>query len=190
VITDPMKHLLLVVLAGVVVSSCTIVNQGAPPPKTQLQIREFQTREFDTNDVKLVMKAVINVLQDEGFVVKNAVMDLGLITASKELQLSGASSSSSSTDYWSDVFAKMFGGSSKNSRSSNEQPRFNKFKVVEASVNVSEMGSRCRIRANFLAKVLDNQGDPSEVYTIDDAKFYQDFFSKVDKGVFLQRQGL
>jgi hypothetical protein len=182
--------LILAALFAVVLASCTVVNQGPPPPKTQLQIREFQTREFDTNDVKLVMKAVINTLQDEGFVVKNAVMDLGLITASKELQISSASSGSSSSDYWTDVFVKMFGGKNSSSSSTREQPRFNKFKVVEASVNVTEMGKRCKVRANFLAKVIDNQGDPSEIYTVDDAKFYQDFFSKVDKGVFLQRQGL
>ena len=63
-------------------------------------------------------------------------------------------------------------------------------KTVEVSVNVTEYGSRSRVRANFLAKILDNKGDPAEVYTIDDPKFYQDFFSKVDKGVFLQKQGL
>lgn len=188
-----MKHLLIIGgLAAIVLTSCTFVNQPPPPPKTQLQIREFQTREFDTNDVKLVMKAVINTLQDEGFVVKNAVADLGLITASKELQISNQrSGSSNDTDYWTDVFVKMFGGKNSSSSSgSREQPRFNKFKIVEASVNVTEMGNRCKVRANFLAKVIDNQGDPSEVYTVDDAKFYQDFFSKVDKGVFLQRQGL
>jgi hypothetical protein len=185
------KQLLIIgALGAIVLTSCTIVNQQPPPPKTQLQIREFQTREFDTNDVKLVMKAVINTLQDEGFVVKNAVADLGLITASKELQISGGSNTSSGSDYWTDVFVKMFGGKNSSSSGSREQPRFNKFKIVEASVNVTEMGQRCKVRANFLAKVIDNQGDPSEVYTIDDVKFYQDFFSKVDKGVFLQRQGL
>lgn len=186
-------RLIAVAALAVIVSSCTIINAPkTTTPKTQLQIREFQTREFDTNDTKLVLKAVLNVLQDEGFVVKNAVIDLGLITASKEIQLSGRSSSSStSSDFWQEVFAQMFrDGSNTRSSTSNEDPRFNKFKVVEVSVNVSEVGTRSRVRANFLAKVLDNRGDPSEVYTIDDPKFYQDFFSKVDKGIFLQRQGL
>ena len=65
-------------MALVLTTSCTIINQAQqkPTPKTQLQTREFQTREYDTNDTKLVMKAVLNTLQDEGFVVKNAVVDL------------------------------------------------------------------------------------------------------------------
>ena len=182
------SRLLVIVGLTLVVSSCTIINAPKQQtPKTQLQVREYQTRDFDTNDTKLVMKAVLNVLQDEGFVVKNAVVDLGLITAVKELQLSGRSGQGS--DFWDDMLEQLF--KSKNNRStSGSDPRFNKFKTVEVSVNVSEYGSRSRVRANFLARILDNKGDPAEVYTIDDPKFYQDFFSKVDKGIFLQKQGL
>ncbi|NQW30624.1 MAG: hypothetical protein HQ472_08935 [Ignavibacteria bacterium] len=191
-------------LSGIMlmISACTVVNQRAPipTPKTQLQIRELQTREFDTNDVKLILKAVLNVLQDDDFVVKNAVPDLGLLTATKELQLTDRKSSgtrtttnsSNSTDYWLDVLDRMFGKTSRTHSHSNSQTvqeRFNKFKMVEVSINISEIGSRCKVRANFQAKILDNQGEPVEVYTIDDPKFYQDFFVKVDKGIFIQKQG-
>lgn len=188
-------------LAVLALQSCTFVSQGPPPPRpqqTQLQIREFQTREFDTNDVRLVMKAVLATLQDDGFVVKNAVVDLGLLTASKEIEITNGgtrrtSDRRDSDDYWFRVFESVFGSGGSNSRTrqtTNQQPaRFSKFKVIEVSVNVSEIGKRSRVRANFLAKVLDNQGDPMEVYTIDDQKFYQEFFAKVDKGIFLQRQG-
>lgn len=185
------SRLLLIVGVALVVSSCTIINAPRQQtPKTQLQVREFQTREFDTNDTKLVMKAVLNVLQDEGFVVKNAVVDLGLITAVKELQISGQGTSGSNNDFWDDMLEQLFRSKHGGRSTQQEDPRFNKFKTVEVSVNVTEYGSRSRVRANFLAKILDNKGDPAEVYTIDDPKFYQDFFSKVDKGVFLQKQGL
>ena len=62
-----------------------LVSVGCVPPapqKTQLQIREFQTRSYDTKDTRMVMKALLNVLQDDSFIVKNANVDLGLITAS------------------------------------------------------------------------------------------------------------
>ena len=175
---------------AVIATSCTIVNQNQQPtPKTQTQVREIQTREYDTNDVNLVMKAVLNTLQDEGFVIKNAVTEVGLITAVKELQLNG--NTGSKTEFWSEMFENLFRGSkSGKSSGSTQETRYNKFRIVEVSVNVTEYGSRCKVRANFQAKVLDNQGDPSEVYTVDDPKFYQDFFSKVDKGIFLQKEGL
>ena len=49
------------------------------PPRSQLEIRQEQTREYDTHDTRLVMKALLNVLQDDGFIVKNAVVDLHLL---------------------------------------------------------------------------------------------------------------
>jgi len=178
-----------IVLTMVAVSACTVIRfpEQARTPQTQLQTREYQTREFDTNDVKLVMKAMLNVLQDDGFVVKNAVMDLGLLTATKEVQLSDKSASNK---YWMDALDVVFDtrGSSSRSRTT-QDTRYNKFKQVEVSVNVSELGKRCKVRANFQAKILDNTGNPVEVSAITDPKFYQDFFSRVDKGIFLQRQG-
>lgn len=178
-------------LAGAIfLASCTIINR--PPrlqqPETQLQTREFQTRDFDTNDVKLVMKAMLNVLQDDGFVVKNAVVDLGLLTATKEIQLSGQSTASDS--YWTEAFAALLSGrGNQGSRGQQQDQRYNKFKQIEVSINVTEQGRRSRVRANFQAKTLDNTGNPVEVYVIKDPKFYQDFFAKVDKGIFLQKQG-
>ena len=178
-------------LAGaILLASCTIINR--PPklqqPETQLQTREFQTREFDTNDVKLVMKAMLNVLQDDGFVVKNAVVDLGLLTATKEIQLSGQPTASDS--YWTEAFSALLSGrGNQSARAQQQDLRYNKFKQIEVSINVTEQGRRSRVRANFQAKTLDNTGNPVEVYVIKDPKFYQDFFVKVDKGIFLQKQG-
>jgi hypothetical protein len=178
----------VIILLGVL-SSCTVVRfpEQVNTPQTQLQTREYQTREFDTNDVRLVMKAMLNVLQDDGFVVKNAVTDLGLLTATKEVQLSDKSVSNR---YWMDALDALFDTRGSSSRNRNSQDaRYNKFKQVEVSVNVSELGKRCKVRANFQAKIIDNTGNPVEVSAISDPKFYQDFFSRVDKGIFLQRQG-
>lgn len=179
----------LAIVLALTAASCTIINRPprVPPPETQLQTREFQTREFDTNDVKLVMKAMLNVLQDDGFVVKNAVVDLGLLTATKEIQLSGQPTPSDS--YWSEAFAALLTGRNNQVNRSQQDQRYNKFKQIEVSINVSELGKRTRVRANFQAKTLDNTGNPVEVYVIKDPKFYQDFFAKVDKGIFLQKQG-
>ncbi len=187
-----MRILLVGALLGIVAAGCTIVNRApqTQPPKTQLQIREFQTREYDTNDVKLIMKAVLNVLQDDGFVVKNAVVDLGLLTATKEVDIAQGRTSTASDDYWGEVFSSVFRGSSYKTRTNRTQDvRYNKFKVVEVSVNISELGRRSKVRANFQAKILDNTGQPVEVSVIEDPKFYQDFFVKVDKGIFIQKQG-
>ncbi|MFZ4569061.1 MAG: hypothetical protein ACOYND_08500 [Bacteroidota bacterium] len=181
------NSILILALIGIVsmISACTIVNTFQPPdaPKTQLQTRQVQTREFDTNNVKLIMKAVINVLQDDGFIVKNAQLDLGLLTAQKEIDLS--QSRGNSNDFWSEFFK----GIDRNRSRNNTDLTYSKIKIVESSVNISEFGKQTKVRANFQVKVLDNLGNPKEVYQVEDAKFYQDFFVKVDKGVFIQKQG-
>jgi hypothetical protein len=56
-------------------------------------------------------------------------------------------------------------------------------------VNISEFGKQSKVRANFQVKILDNQGRAVEVYQVEDPKYYQDFFMKVDKGIFIQKQG-
>jgi predicted RNA binding protein with dsRBD fold (UPF0201 family) len=80
-----MKRLILCILCCVLLVSCAT----AEIQKTQLQIREYQTRIYDTNDQDLVMKAMINVLQDSGFIVYNANEKLGLILAKKEFNTEG-----------------------------------------------------------------------------------------------------
>ena len=39
-------------------------------------------------------------------------------------------------------------------------------------------------------KVLDNRGQVVEVEPVEDLEFYQDFFSRMDKGLFLQKEQL
>ncbi|MFH1049845.1 MAG: hypothetical protein V1779_02815 [bacterium] len=172
-------------IIALAVAGCTVVSyqKQAVAPKSQLQTREFQTREFDTNNTKLILKAMINVLQDDGFVIKNADSELGLLFATKEMNIS-KTGTGSNQDFWNQVFENM----SKKPQQQKEQT-YNKIKVVEASINVSEIGRRSKVRANFQAKILDNLGNAVDVYPVEDQKYYQDFFSKVDKGIFLQKQG-
>lgn len=144
------------------------------PQPTQLQIREFQTRTFETKDVKMVMKAILNALQDDGFIVKNADADLGFISASKETDLG----------YGGTVFRI---GTSKEE---GQDIRWKKTSVIETTANISEFGKSCKVRVNFVERILDNAGGVVEVNQITNAKFYQDFFSKVDKSIFLQKEKL
>jgi hypothetical protein len=70
---------------GGAVAASKVKEKG--PPKSQLQIRELQTRSYDTRNTKMVMKTMLNVLQDDGFIVKEANTELGLLTATKEIDV-------------------------------------------------------------------------------------------------------
>lgn len=155
-------------------------GQAIRPVKTQLQIREFQTYTFDTADTKLVMKGLFNVLQDDGYVVRNAVVELGLITATREVDLAPGRSGQP-------VLA--IGGVLGN-RGPQEVPIAEKIEVRDFTGNVSEFGERTRVRVSFQRKILNSRGNLVEVAPIEDPLFYQDFFSRMDKSVYLQRERL
>lgn len=143
-----------------------------PPAKTQLEVRQIQTRSYQNRNMKQVMKAVINTLQDDGYIIRNADRELGFVTATKDVEVGGAGG----------AFAvQLFGG---------PQPRFDRAATFEASVNITEFGEETKVRAVFQRRVVDNFGAPSSVVQIDDPRFYQDFFFKTDKSLFIEREGL
>ncbi|MGC8763728.1 MAG: hypothetical protein ACP5VN_08880 [Acidobacteriota bacterium] len=145
---------------------------GRKPPETQMQIRQFQTREFEKVDVRTTMKAMMDVLQDEGYIVKQGSLDLGLLSAEKQVDVQSKAET---------FFAVFFAGAN---------ARYKKNSVVECSVNVSEFGSSARVRANFQMRLINNKGELMEVRPIHDEAFYRDFFAKVDKAIFLGKERL
>ncbi|ARN84338.1 hypothetical protein [Candidatus Nucleicultrix amoebiphila] len=167
-----MRNLFLVSVAALALVGCSQTSDKISLEKSQMQIREFQTRSYDTADAKAVMKTVLDVLQDDGYIVKNAVPDLGLLTATKEDDLE-----ESGEAFWKTFWM-------------GHHATWKKHAIIEASCNVSSHNNQSKVRANFVVKVMDNKGGTVEVKQIDDQAFYQKFFSKVDKGIFLNKEKL
>ena len=182
-------------LMSLLLVGCIEAQRPPTPQRTQLEIREQQTREYPTTDVKMVMKAVLNVLQDDGFIVKNAVTDLGLITATKELGVERTSQGGDSS-----VFMGMGGRWHRNGGfgfgfpggdwGSPPQQATSQHTVIEASANVTTIRDTTRVRVNFQEKVIDNLGGTVSVRQTEDPYYYRDFFTKVDKGIFIEKQRL
>jgi len=156
---------MVVLLAGLLMfSGCA--TTGAPA-KTQLEMRQFQTRTFETADAKAVLKAMVNVLQDDGYMIRDANVELGLLSASKEVDVSSGG----------DIFfATLFGGAN---------ARWAKNSLFDVTANVSAYGERCRVRVTFQVKKMNNKGEVMDVKQIEEEKHYVDFFAKVHKGIFL-----
>lgn len=169
---SPVRTVCAVLLCVWVAGGCATQTSrgGIDPRMSQLRIREFQTRAYETDDTLMVMKAVLNVLQDEFFIVKSADAPLGLITAAKELDLDDRG-----------FFSRLF---------ADADDRWKKNGIIECSANVSKFGTRTRVRINFQMKTFDNTGAVMEVLQIQDPLYYQNFFTKVDKGIFIARENL
>ncbi|MFC1678019.1 hypothetical protein ACFL3G_13290 [Planctomycetota bacterium] len=127
--------------------------------KTQLETREMQTRTYQTQDKKLVMKAMLNVLQDDDYIIEQVNLDLGFFNAQKELN---AERGKAHAIY--------------------------KNQIIDVTANISEYGEETRVRVNFRVKVMNGIGVVVIVRQVDDPEYYQKFFSKVDKGIFIEKE--
>ncbi len=115
---------------------------------------------------------MIDVLQDEGYIVRNAVLDLGLLTAEKSVEAEDRSQLCLGS--W------IKGGEGRQST----------LEVIEISANVSDFGSDTKVRLNFQKKTYDCQGGVFVINQVVDANHYQNFFAKVSKGIFLHSENL
>ena len=140
-------------------------------PQTQLQIREYQTRTYQTKDTKTVMKALLDVFQDRGYTVKNASTDLGFLQAEKQVFVENPGEAFAAT-FWAGTAG-----------------RWKVTSIVEATANVSLAGTdTSRVRCSFVHKITDNRNVPMYVNTDPGEKSYQEFFASIDKGLFIQSE--
>lgn len=127
--------------------------------KTPLELQAIQSKEFETNK-KVAFAATLSVLQDLGYITDSASFETGLITAKSPMQ--------------------------------------NKFKpfvgqvmsVIKVNAFVEEIATyRTKVRANFVdSRYVQNQyGRREEERPIETPDTYQDFFAKVQQGIFVRK---
>jgi hypothetical protein len=162
----------------IIVSGCTstpwakylLYKPVASSENTQLQLREMQQRIYDTPDKEKVLKAIINLLQDDQYMIKNVDANLGYFNAVKE-----------------------------QTRIVNDMGEVPLKDIYEVTVNIAEYGNKSKVRVTFLYKCMQLPfkylgaiADEREIGSTDiyDAQFYQDFFMKLDKALFIEGQKL
>jgi hypothetical protein len=71
--------------AALAVTGCVhnSTNSALEVGSDQVQLRQIQSRAFDTTDKTKTLRTVISTLQDLGFVIEKADLELGSITATK-----------------------------------------------------------------------------------------------------------
>jgi hypothetical protein len=130
------RYRLLVMLGAVLLCGCvSAIDQVTKTDQSAVQMRSYQQRAFDTADKEQTLRSVIATLQDLGFVLDKADLELGMVTGTK---LSG----------------------------------------YELRVTVT-----VRPRGDTQMLVRINAG--YEEKAVKDLKFYQDFFTALEKAMFL-----
>jgi hypothetical protein len=87
-IKHPMRYPLLAIAAStLLLTGCQTMQErvldSSATGQTSVELRAMQSRSFDTSDKQKTMRTVIATLQDLGFVVDKADLDLGSISATK-----------------------------------------------------------------------------------------------------------
>lgn len=146
--------------------------------QTQLQIREYQTRTFEANHMKIIMKASLNVLQDEGFTIDTANNDLGLLKGTKRethvVEGGTPLNMLPVVGWFTEPYYKY------------DVPR-----TLEGTVNISEVRKNgFKVRVSFIENSMNLESKSMRNKTVENEKIYQDFFNKLDKAVFLQKENL
>jgi len=77
------KILLVLVFSLHLVGCATTTQHVLDSDQSQIQLRSIQTRAFDINDKKKMLKVIISTLQDLDFVLDRADLELGSVTATK-----------------------------------------------------------------------------------------------------------
>ena len=171
-----MKRLLAVVLIlALALPVCAKKHQSEEiiTPQTQLEKRKYQTRTYKAKDQIAVLKSILNVLQDDGYIVYNVNSLLGFIYAVKDFD---------TTDPNIDI-SKEFG-------LTKSRLNYNGVKVatLETSANVTQYGDNIRVRINFKRKLLNEYGNAQFIDDVSEAQVYDDFYAKLEKALSLHKE--
>jgi len=157
-------------------------SAGVRVPQSPLEMRQAQSRTFETANPRLVLKAALNVLQDQGFVIRHADAELGIVTAAMEWR-SRTPNRGLRVLKWVTV-VPTYGASLLIPSGRTE------VSAIEANVNVTPEGARTRVRISLVSRVTGKGGEVLRVMPVDDPLAYQRLLAGLDKAVFLEKEGL
>lgn len=195
-------------LSIVILINLLFVNQcfaKSVAKKNYAEIREIQTRVFETTNKFMVMKSVINTLQDNGFVVQNIEDSVGYIRAKKEVKLKRTNKGRVTA--YSTLFAintaslvlsfgmnpmAMYGMFQDSVMISNEVAPHTV--IFDSNVIIEPFGKYTKVRFSVIEKELENsdgyttvKSSPRKVVRHYEPEVYEEFFNQVSKNLFIEK---
>ena len=74
------KILIAIAVASSLLTGCTTNQAVLGTTKSQVELRSFQSRAFDTTDKAFVLRSVVSTMQDFGFIIDKADTTLGTVS--------------------------------------------------------------------------------------------------------------
>lgn len=154
-------------------SACqpTIPRDALQLSQESLELRQLQTRRFDSPNETSLLVASANVLQDLGFTLDESETGLGVVVGSKRRDATEAGQVVGAI-----VVAALLGVAMPI-----DQNQTIRASLVTRPISEAETA----VRVTFQRIVWNNQNQVSRVEALTDASLYQQFFDRLSQSVFL-----
>lgn len=170
-------NLYVVIIFSLFITSCgTIPKDALRLTQKNLELRQIQQKEYSDVKERQALIASANVLQDIGFIIKESEGDLGLLVAEKDRD---------ATDGGQIALAILLAALGGGNIAIDENQKIRVSLITRIRKNNSIL-----VRASFQRIVWNSNNQISKMEYIKDKQIYQDFFTKLDKSIFLAKQGI
>lgn len=164
-----------------VCAMCLMITSCAPNPigafilpETNLKDRQIQSREYQEIKEETILSASAAVFQDMGYTISESETRLGIITATKDADATNGGQVALA------IFAALLGGGA--------APIDDKQKFTTTIVVLPRGNSGVyTVRMTMQRVVWNTQGKVTKLETIKSEEVYKDFFDKLSKAVFLEK---
>lgn len=180
-------NLYIAILFSLLIASCgTIPKDTLKLTQKSLELRQIQQKEYDDVTEKQALIASANVLQDIGFIIKESEGDLGLLVAEKD------------RDATDNVQVGLFImhsilnilAASQGVQTSEPMAIDKDQKIRVSLITRIRKNNSILVRASFQRIIKNTNNVITKMEHIKDKQVYQDFFTKLDKSIFLAKQGI
>jgi hypothetical protein len=175
-----MKRNILIVLSCAFLTGCvtmSVPEEALTLKPESLQMRQMQTRRFETVDETKIITACASLLQDLGFNLDESEAKLGVLVGSKRRSAREAGQMATA------IVLLFFGVS----------VPVDTDQLMRACVVTRPMGEdekNVAVRVTFQRTVYNSKREIARRECLTDPKIYQTFFEKLSKAVFLEAHEL
>ena len=168
------KQIIFIIFVSLSLSACVVDPINAfKLSATNLQDRKMQSREYSDIKEESILAASAAVFQDMGYTLNESETRLGVVTASKDADATNG------VQVFFSVLAALGGSAT----SIDDKQRFTATIVVLPRGNSGTYTARMTMQR----VVWNTRGRVTRLESIKDKKVYRDFFEKLSKAVFLEK---
>ena len=172
------KIVIPVICSSVIfVSGCTpTVPKGSLVLKPEsLELRQVQSKLYEDLNEEVVISSAVSVMQDLGYTIKETESKLGLVVGEKKRDATEAGQ-----------VALAILGAFLGARTEIDSNQAIKMSLVVSPISLNNKTS-FQARIAIQRVVWNTAGRISKIETLSDAEIYNEFFTKLDKALFLEK---